>query len=76
MPVHLPDENYITYNASADMSQVVSQEFLRKTMLTEWFLINQMYPEARDFCIVISHQGGDGMIKQEHGKNIIERVER
>jgi hypothetical protein len=65
MPVHLPDENYITYNASADMSQVVSQEFLSKTMLTEWFLTNQMYPEARDllYCDFPSRWRWDDKIR-------------
>jgi hypothetical protein len=33
MPVHLPNKNYITYNAESDMSEALSQEFLRKTML-------------------------------------------
>jgi hypothetical protein len=47
MRVHLPDENYITYNSEADMSRIVSQEFLRKTMLIEWFIANQRYPDAR-----------------------------
>jgi hypothetical protein len=47
MLVHLPDENYITYNSEADMSRIVSQEFLHKTMLTEWFISNQRYPDAR-----------------------------
>ena len=48
MPVHLPNENYITYNAKANISQVLSEEFLRKTMLTEWFVANQNYPSARN----------------------------
>jgi hypothetical protein len=46
--VRLPDENYVTYNAEVDMSQIVSQEFLHRTMLTEWFVANQRYPEARN----------------------------
>jgi hypothetical protein len=33
-----------SYNAEANMSQ----EFLRRTMLTEWFVANQKYPEARN----------------------------
>jgi hypothetical protein len=41
MTVHLPDKNYITYNSEPDMSRIVSQEFLHKTMLTEWFVANQ-----------------------------------
>jgi hypothetical protein len=48
MLVHLPDENYVTYNAKVDMSQIVTQEFLHRTMLTEWFVANQRYPEARN----------------------------
>jgi hypothetical protein len=41
MPVHLPGKNYITYNAEVDISQIVSQEFLHRTMLTEWFITNE-----------------------------------
>jgi hypothetical protein len=48
MPVHLPDENYVTYNTKADMAQVVSHEFLHRTMLIEWFVTNQRYLEARN----------------------------
>jgi len=48
MPVHLPNENYITFSAKAKMNNVLSLEFLRKTMLTEWFVANQMYPAARE----------------------------
>jgi hypothetical protein len=47
LPVHLPNENYITYHASANMSQILSQEFLRRTMLTEWFVANQLHESAR-----------------------------
>uniref|UniRef100_A0A0A9Q0U2 Uncharacterized protein n=1 Tax=Arundo donax TaxID=35708 RepID=A0A0A9Q0U2_ARUDO len=48
LPVHLPNENNITYPAHANMSQVVSDEFLRRTMLTEWFVANQIHPAARN----------------------------
>jgi hypothetical protein len=50
MPVHLPNENYVTYNAQADITHIASQEFLHRTMLTEWFSTNQRYEEARDLC--------------------------
>jgi hypothetical protein len=50
MPDHLPNENYITYNAHADMSEIASQEFLCRTMLTEWFVANQKYPGAKNLC--------------------------
>jgi len=47
MPVHLPNDNYVTYSARAQMDKLLSLEFLRKTMLTEWFVANQMHPAAR-----------------------------
>jgi hypothetical protein len=46
MPVHLPNENFITFNARARMDRVVSEDFLKKTMLTEWFTCNQLNPDA------------------------------
>ena len=48
MPVHLPNDNFITYSAKAQMDKLLSVQFLRKTMLTEWFIANQIHPEARD----------------------------
>jgi hypothetical protein len=51
MLVHLLHENYVTYSVEADISEIVSQEFLWRTMLTEWFVSNQKYPEeARGLC--------------------------
>jgi hypothetical protein len=35
-------------SAEEDMSGVLSQEFLRRTMLTEWFVANQNYPDGRN----------------------------
>jgi hypothetical protein len=48
MPIHLPNENYVTYDAEADMTEILSQEFLQKTILTEWFVANQRHPDARN----------------------------
>jgi hypothetical protein len=48
MMVHLSNENYITYSAETDMSEVLSQEFLRRTMLTKWLVANQNYPDGRN----------------------------
>jgi hypothetical protein len=50
MTVYLPNKNYITYNTQANMSEILSQEFLRKAMLTEWFVANQKYPDAKNLC--------------------------
>jgi hypothetical protein len=41
LPVHLPDDNCIVYDPDADVVDIASEEFLRKTMLTEWFVANQ-----------------------------------
>ena len=48
LPVHLPNENFITYRAKANMSHVLSQEFLRRTMLTQWFVANQTHSQSRE----------------------------
>ena len=47
MPVHLPNENFITFSARAKMDRLVSTEFLKRTMLTQWFVCNELFPEAR-----------------------------
>jgi hypothetical protein len=48
MLVHLPNENYITYSAETNMTQMLSNDFLRKTMLTEWFIANQNFLDGRN----------------------------
>jgi hypothetical protein len=52
MPVHLPNENSITYNATSDMCQVLSEPLLRKTMLTEWFTTNKQREDARELTYI------------------------
>jgi hypothetical protein len=52
MPVHLPNENSITYNATSDMSQVLSEPLLHKTMLTEWFTTNKEREDARELTYI------------------------
>ena len=47
MPVHMPNENFITFSARAKMDRLLSAEFLRQTMLTQWFVCNELFPEAR-----------------------------
>jgi hypothetical protein len=47
LPVHLPYENNINYDTNANMAEIVSDEFLKKTMLTEWFTANRTYESAR-----------------------------
>lgn len=52
MPVHLPNENYIAFSARARTNDVLSIEFLRRTMLTQWFVANQQHVAARDLTYV------------------------
>lgn len=47
LSVHLENENNILYDETANMADVLSVEFLRRTTLTQWFVANQIYPEAR-----------------------------
>ena len=48
LPVHLPDDNCIVYDTHADLTKIASLEFLRRTMLTEWFVANQNSPLGKD----------------------------
>jgi hypothetical protein len=48
MPVHLPNQNHITYNSTSNMAQILSKPFLRRTMLTKWFACNSNNSNARD----------------------------
>jgi hypothetical protein len=48
MPVHLPDDNCIVYETNTNIASVASKEFLRRTMLTEWFVANQNDRSGRD----------------------------
>jgi hypothetical protein len=47
MLVHLPNENFITFSAWTRMDKLVDEEFLRRTMLTQWFFCNTIFPDAR-----------------------------
>ena len=47
LPVHLPDENNILYHINTNMVEIISNDFLKKTMLTEWFTANRTYETAR-----------------------------
>jgi hypothetical protein len=52
MPVHLPNENYITYHLTTNMAQVLSDLFFCKTMLTEWFVCNRNNPSGRSLTYI------------------------
>ena len=47
LPVHTLDMNVIMFRADTDLTKIVDNEFLRKTMLTEWFVANALFPDAR-----------------------------
>ena len=49
LPVHLPGMNIVRFEDDADLSKINDSDFLRKTKLTEWFVANSMFPNARSF---------------------------
>nr|ADB85380.1 putative retrotransposon protein [Phyllostachys edulis] len=46
LTVHLPKMNSLCFNPNANLSNVVSNTFLARTPLTEWFVANCRYTEA------------------------------
>ena len=47
LTVHMPGMNTVYYRAGADLTKIVGSDFLQKTMLTEWFVANEMFEKAR-----------------------------
>ncbi|KAJ1256522.1 hypothetical protein BS78_K009300 [Paspalum vaginatum] len=80
MPVHLPRENFVTYDAKQNMAEVLSKEFLRRTMLTEWFVANQRYGFGKDltYCDFPSMWSWDAISRswhpRQHGSGKIGRL--
>jgi hypothetical protein len=48
LAVHLPNMNCVLFKKQANLSDVVANEFLQRTTLTEWCKTNQKYPEAQN----------------------------
>ena len=44
LPVHTPDMNVIMFRADTDLTKIIDNDFLGKTMLTEWFVANTLFP--------------------------------
>ncbi|XP_073363567.1 uncharacterized protein [Aegilops tauschii subsp. strangulata] len=47
LPLHLPNMHRVAFNAQADLKNVVASENNSKSMLTEYFKVNQEHPRAR-----------------------------
>ncbi|XP_048541096.1 uncharacterized protein LOC125520269 isoform X2 [Triticum urartu] len=47
LTVHMPGMNNICYRTGADLTKIVGSDFLQKTMLTEWFVANDLFEDAR-----------------------------
>jgi hypothetical protein len=52
LPVHLPGMNVVRFDCDADLTRINDSDLLRKTKLTEWFVANTLFPQARSltFC--------------------------
>ncbi|XP_073354892.1 uncharacterized protein [Aegilops tauschii subsp. strangulata] len=48
LPLHLPNMHRVAFNAQADLKNVVASENISKSMLTEYFKVNQEHPRARN----------------------------
>jgi hypothetical protein len=46
--VHLPGMNRVIFHENQPLASLVDRSLFHKTMLTEWFVANENYPEARD----------------------------
>ena len=44
--VHLPNMNFVSFSAQANLEPIADSHFLRKTMLTEWFKANLEFEEG------------------------------
>lgn len=55
LPVHLPFQQMVTYQPNANLMTVLENN--KKTMLTEWFMLNQNDNRARQllYCEIPSH---------------------
>jgi len=62
LAMHLPGENNIPFDEDDDIADIASQEFRRKTMLTEWFVANQQHVTGRHltYCEFPSEWTWDG----------------
>jgi hypothetical protein len=48
LPVHLKDKHNIHYNEDDDPELLLTNEELKKTPLTEWFVANATLPNTKD----------------------------
>lgn len=52
LPIHMPDENNVTYSDSQSINSISANEDFGRTKLTEWFLLNQIDESARSLTYV------------------------
>jgi hypothetical protein len=60
--------NRVIYRESDDLADVVENPNKYKTMLTEWFVANQRYPDARTLTYIDFHLNGPGMGRPRNGE--------
>lgn len=44
LPVHMPNMNFVQFRSTSNLAGVVSDDFFKRTMLTEWFKTNWLHP--------------------------------
>ncbi|XP_074374699.1 uncharacterized protein LOC141715116 [Apium graveolens] len=49
LPIHLPGQNYLNFQSSADLENVCNNATSKKSKLEAWFLANSEFPQAQNF---------------------------
>ncbi|KAM0844699.1 hypothetical protein ACQ4PT_056882 [Festuca glaucescens] len=78
LPVHLPGMNTVRFYDDADLTKINDSNFLRKTKLTEWFVANDLFPQARSltYCDFPTKWTWDSEQRSWHERGGGERIGR
>ena len=78
LTVHMRGMNIVRYRAGADITEIAGSDFLKKTMLTEWFVANELYEHARSFtyCDFLIGWTWDAKSKSWHKRGGGEKIGR
>ncbi|CAG8468235.1 6415_t:CDS:2 [Cetraspora pellucida] len=49
LQIHLPNEHNITYSETSKLNDILNNEENKKTMLTEYFKMNEIDPQACNY---------------------------
>uniref|UniRef100_A0ACD5ZBE1 Uncharacterized protein n=1 Tax=Avena sativa TaxID=4498 RepID=A0ACD5ZBE1_AVESA len=78
LPVHLPGMNTVRFSDDTDLTRIVDSDFLRRTKLTEWFVANSLFPDARSltYCDFATEWTWDSENRSWHARGGGEKIGR